>query len=330
MAIINGCFCDNETEHNGRPVFTHGTSYVFWSGTVWAMAESVTDTTSQWLYYSDEDVETPYNLGNQWYVGTLGTANAGYVDIDCPSSSSSSSQSPVLWAPDDSADALAWWDASDYSTITESSNLVTNWADKIASNDATGAGGSEPTYSSGADSIAGGSTKYLTLPTDIFTGESEGDVVFVGTQVSAGGGWGRYSTNSSNTHTPWSGGPTYYDGWLSTIRAAASTTSTVVVGTQILQSRHQTGTQIQFWESGIQIGANVNATFVDTPTAGLATFFKCQTNYTLNEVVFLSSDTDRQTAEGYLAWKWDGINGDTALVTALPGGHPYKSAAPTV
>jgi hypothetical protein len=87
--IINGCFCDNESEHNGRPVFTSGTSYVFWSGTVWALAESVTDTTSQWLYYSDEDVETPHNLGNQWYVGTLGTATAGYVDVDCPSSSSS-------------------------------------------------------------------------------------------------------------------------------------------------------------------------------------------------------------------------------------------------
>jgi len=42
----------------------------------------------------------------------------------------------------------------------------------------------------------------------------------------------------------------------------------------------------------------------------------------------LSTD-DRQKMQGYLAWKWDTINGDTALVTALPAGHPYKSAAPT-
>jgi hypothetical protein len=32
--------------------------------------------------------------------------------------------------------------------------------------------------------------------------------------------------------------------------------------------------------------------------------------------------------QGYLAWKWDGINGDTALVDALPIGHPYKVEAP--
>jgi hypothetical protein len=33
------------------------------------------------------------------------------------------------------------------------------------------------------------------------------------------------------------------------------------------------------------------------------------------------SNTDRQTIEGYLAWKW-------GLQASLPGGHPYASAAP--
>jgi len=37
----------------------------------------------------------------------------------------------------------------------------------------------------------------------------------------------------------------------------------------------------------------------------------------------------RNKLEGYLAWKWDKINGDTVLVTGLPSAHPYKSAAPT-
>ena len=52
----------------------------------------------------------------------------------------------------------------------------------------------------------------------------------------------------------------------------------------------------------------------------------------MGEFVALTSvpDTDtRQKMEGYLAWKWDGINGNTVLVDALPVGHPYKSAAPT-
>jgi hypothetical protein len=33
------------------------------------------------------------------------------------------------------------------------------------------------------------------------------------------------------------------------------------------------------------------------------------------------SDTDRQTVEGYLAWRW-GLQG------SLPAGHPYKNCAP--
>lgn len=49
------------------------------------------------------------------------------------------------------------------------------------------------------------------------------------------------------------------------------------------------------------------------------------------EVIFMTagqSSTDREKIEGYLAWKWDGILGGSTLVTALPSGHPYKSAAP--
>jgi hypothetical protein len=40
------------------------------------------------------------------------------------------------------------------------------------------------------------------------------------------------------------------------------------------------------------------------------------------------SDADAQIVEGHLAWKWDAIIGGTTLVTALPSGHAYKSAAP--
>ena len=41
------------------------------------------------------------------------------------------------------------------------------------------------------------------------------------------------------------------------------------------------------------------------------------------------SASDRQKMEGYLADKWDRINGNTILVDALPADHPYKSAPPT-
>jgi len=36
-----------------------------------------------------------------------------------------------------------------------------------------------------------------------------------------------------------------------------------------------------------------------------------------------STTAERQTIEGYLAWKW-------GLVNSLPAGHPYKNSPPTI
>lgn len=50
-------------------------------------------------------------------------------------------------------------------------------------------------------------------------------------------------------------------------------------------------------------------------------------NGQIGELVLAVQDSmttaDKQKLEGYMAWKW-------GLVSDLPGGHPYKSAAPTV
>lgn len=50
-------------------------------------------------------------------------------------------------------------------------------------------------------------------------------------------------------------------------------------------------------------------------------------NGQIGEFVLVQQDSmttlDKQKLEGYMAWKW-------GLVSDLPGGHPYKSAAPTV
>lgn len=49
------------------------------------------------------------------------------------------------------------------------------------------------------------------------------------------------------------------------------------------------------------------------------------------EMIFMSpnqSAANRDRVAGYLAWKWDAINGNNALVTLLPGGHTYKAATP--
>ena len=54
---------------------------------------------------------------------------------------------------------------------------------------------------------------------------------------------------------------------------------------------------------------------------------------TAREFVFMTASRSQDIQDkvsGYLAWKWDDILGVTTHVTALPSGHPYKSAAPTI
>lgn len=51
----------------------------------------------------------------------------------------------------------------------------------------------------------------------------------------------------------------------------------------------------------------------------------------ISEILLVSSSitqSQREEIEGYFAWKWDAINGNNLLVSALPSGHPYKSFAP--
>jgi hypothetical protein len=53
----------------------------------------------------------------------------------------------------------------------------------------------------------------------------------------------------------------------------------------------------------------------------------------LNEMLILApglSSTKREQVQGYLAHGWDAEKGVTTLVSALPSGHPHKSAPPTV
>ena len=78
--------------------------------------------------------------------------------------------------------------------------------------------------------------------------------------------------------------------------------------------------------NGTQTGSNVAATG-NMVGITLGNRYALNGQYTgaLCEVLFYKgvlSTTDRQTLEGYLAWKW-------GLQANLPAGHPYKSAAPS-
>lgn len=77
---------------------------------------------------------------------------------------------------------------------------------------------------------------------------------------------------------------------------------------------------------GGAIGSGLTAPYVGNGNAGNQGFGG------LHEWLFLPTGTSsgtKEKIEGYLAWKWDTKLGGSTFVTALPGGHPYKSAAPT-
>ena len=223
----------------------------------------------------------------------------------------------VLWTPAQVA-TVAWFDASDNSTITESGGLVSQWHDKSGNgNHATQpSSGSQPAYDSTINRITGGSAKKMSLPTDMYLGKTSGSLCFVGEQVGSGAGWGKVGSSGLKTHSPWTDGR-LYDCFLTGGRLSSVATSGLP-GTQTLQSRVHTGANMEMYSDGVEV-QNAGSTF-DASTSS-AELFGQHADYTLYEVVFLpdADASNRQKLEGYLAHKWG---------TALPAGHPYENAAP--
>jgi hypothetical protein len=229
----------------------------------------------------------------------------------------------IPWTPESVATA-AWYDASDAGTlwadagVTPATSSVQRWDDKSGNGKhAVAAAGSEPTYTSGTSSVSGTDSTPMTLPNDLYASASSGCVVWVGTQDTGGAGWGNYGGNN-NIHSPWTDGY-IYDAFLSNSRAKASTTVSNMLGTQTMQSRVQTGTNLEMWSDGSQV-YNGAQSFNGNPSEAKLFDFG---SYTLNELVFLP-DADletREKVEGYLAHKW-------GLENNLPTAHPYKAFPP--
>ena len=219
------------------------------------------------------------------------------------------------WTPAELPTHL-WFDGADASTITHSSNAVTQWRDKSGNNrHANASGGNSPQFVSNA--LNGKSLLRFDGSDDRmeFTGgfvpgdfvvlfkrtNNAQSVVESGTGTSRGwlGNWGaiwashnRYSTN---------GYP------LSTIQpdGAYGSDYFMVYGSDTR------------WTGGLSAGGGQN--FIGRGTPGYQSL-----NGDLAEfVVFTStlSDADRDRVHGYLAHKW----GQTAII---PGGNPYKTTAP--
>jgi hypothetical protein len=256
------------------------------------------------------------------------------------------------WTP--AAITTAWWlDADDSATITQSGGLVSQWNDKSgnAIHVSQATSGSRPTISAAA--LNGNDVLTFDGGDRLFTDTDSNLLRNVGSALSAVvrkiSGTGttqvmfdvstatdtntRYQMYTLNTAKSGLGGRTTDAGGTTFINSTnnASTTSYQIQvgaidytnsnGDQYIDGT-QDGTTTTFNTDGstsntVASRCCVGATLTDTlrlSTGGIA------------EIVIVHGDIStgtRQKLEGYLAHKW-------GLTGSLPGGHPYKTNAPTV
>jgi len=230
--------------------------------------------------------------------------------------------------PDQAPGVVAWFDAADGSTVTQSGGGVSRWADRSGNgNDATQTTPlNRPTSVAGVQNgravvrFAAGGAQWLSLPTlapraILVAGRKQatGDANVVIGAAGTGDSYLAFGTSSGLGNAIAQNGP-----------GAALAPSGSEVAWQVLGGVDD-GSSITAYRNGTAgtPAATGGATWtVDgiavNPTSG----FRLAGD--LGEVVVFDrvpSTANRQLMEGYLAWKW-GTQG------ALPGAHPYAAAAP--
>ena len=242
------------------------------------------------------------------------------------------------------ATCIQWLDASDPTTLTLSGSTVTQWNDKSGlSNNVYQNGASNcPTYvpSSNALNFAGGgglwnSTGYVL----------SSNVTFLSVIISPGSGWGQWGTLWGHYRNNGGAGHdadiqfrqvnlTGYVSWHTnnnnntyfTIPPANTVTMyscTMSNGVNMFLQQTYSGstTSTTYTESVMTIAGGTMASFWvgreddDRQYNGLL----CETVYYQTVLTTIQ----RQTVEGYLAWKW-------GLTASLPAGHPYLNVPPGV
>jgi len=250
-----------------------------------------------------------------------------------------------LWTPADaSANLIAWWDASDASTVTESSGQVSEWRDKGPNgHDLQTVGGGSPEWGLGAQINGLNVMHYASTfdnmeavvsPSQSFT---HGMAITAGMAKTAGDYPAYFHMNST-------------DGlWVLDMRMQCDPTSGRIANAFQLNGTNYNITSSysaelaeevamidSFWWDGLAAynyanGGSVTAS-VDVPDGltfivdnfGVGRYNNTPRNYQGELVLYNSVDTAlRQKCEGYLAWKW-------GTVGNLDASHPYKHAAPTI
>jgi M6 family metalloprotease-like protein len=245
-----------------------------------------------------------------------------------------------VWSPA-SLSPLAWYDASDTNTITQSAGVVSQWNDKSGrSNHLTQA------TSTNRPATTGGQINGLTAIT--FDGTNDtlrtaanpfGATIsnaFLITVLNAGafGASTAFSLSASGTsrwqsHAPWSDGTVYFDcGGASGANRLSYASGWAANKVALMGYYCSVSDNVQeIWEGGTKKASDVTGHAVTTsgPFVFGSQDASDYDNIKFGEVLIINSTitaTNRQCLEGYLANKW-------GLAGTLPTNHPYKVQAPS-
>lgn len=262
-------------------------------------------------------------------------------------------QEVFLFNPTQISGCRLWLDASDPATCLRSGTSITNWNDKSGTGNNITIGGSGGLQFGNASGNVGASnsvntvsglTSYFTVPLDIRKTVLPNLTVFiVYAWLGAGGGptaqtfWGNDNPNNGNrtqhfdyssVYAPNSYGYFLNNGYL--YNETELNKSTTQLYGLVSQVGVTNGTGVYF--NGTLGSAGVGSELVNTPDAENATLFfgggetsSIFPSYTqFNEILIYTTAltiSQRQTIEGYLAWKW-------SLQGLLSSTHPYARNPP--
>jgi hypothetical protein len=246
--------------------------------------------------------------------------------------------------PTNIANNVLWLDAADSTQVIVSGSTVTQWKDKSGQNNNTSSANGSPQYNSSqlnkrAGITLNGSSSYFVIPR-VVTDDWSIFIVLSTTQTNAGAGgqwWagnGIFDAEVAGTSTDF-GISLYGSGFATGVGNPPTGDNTIISSTSIntgagficgFQRTSSSGVFENF-VNGTSQGSTTGGTGSRTTTRitigalqTLATYF----NGVLYEIIAYTSNLSviqRQSIEGYLAWKW-GLQG------SLPSTHPYKLFPP--
>jgi hypothetical protein len=250
------------------------------------------------------------NFGTYGFPKGLGI-NSGFFGL--PSSYN-------IWNPSVISPVL-WFDSSDISSITQSSNLITSWSSKgIVSVNAIATGGlpSYNVYQTNSKNLVSCRGRGVGMQTG-YTLSTPYSIILVSRNYSIGRVIQSGTINA--LMCPSARSNSFFVS--SNVRDASLTTA----GTfSIITMKILGATASELWYNSVNYANGTTHGNWGTFNIGNLGFISSEDSQSdIAEIIVLNysiSTYDREKLEGYLAWKW-GLIGD------LPTNHPYKYSQPT-